>query len=185
MLTENQKSIISSITEEFLSFNEQRKVTSKPFNLFNASPIDASNEYSKEQMEEAKIVNKLVAQQLTDLLEADFHLLKQDVHKLPMQLSKWMNVEDGWEGCPKYERDSILGKIILGTQPSSHMIITYYAQGNRQTADNGETYVVLDGNYRLATEDYRGIIYASTLADLFSDGKFVERFTKFYAEYTK
>lgn len=179
MLTQNQQEIINSITKEFLSFNEQRKVVSKPFNLFNTSHLDASNEYSKEQIEEARIVNRSISKTLAELLVSDFSLLKQDVPKLPIQLSKWMG--DGWDGNAQYERENRIGRIIIGTG----FIVDYFAHGKRYTADNGDTYVILDGTYRLHVDDYSGVISASTLADLFANDRFVQKFTKFYREFIK
>lgn len=179
MLTQNQQEIINSITQEFLTFNEQRKVVSKPFNLFDTSHLDASNEYSKEQIEEARIVNRSVSKKLTELLVSDFSLLKQDVPKLPIKLSEWMG--DGWDGDAQYERENRIGRIIIGT----NFIVDYFAHGKRYTADNGDTYVILDGSYRLRVEDYSGYISAPTLADLFTNDRFVQKFTKFYREQIK
>jgi len=41
MLTQNQQEIINSITQEFLSFNEQRNFANKSFNFFDISVLDA------------------------------------------------------------------------------------------------------------------------------------------------
>lgn len=186
MLTQNQQSIIDSLTEEFLSFNEARKVSSKPFNFFDTSVLDADNQRSIAQIDEAKIINKSVIKPLVELLESDFNLLKQDMPALSIKLSVWL--DDKWDGLPDYERDNILGKIIIKGKPNTSKLIVlrYYAQGKRYTADNGETYVVLDGTYRVMNEGINhDHIVAPTLSDLFANGEFVNRLTKFYREFIK
>jgi len=104
---------------------------------------------------------------------------------MQIELSIWL--DDEWKGLPDYERDNILGKIIIkGKSDTSFLVIKYYAHGKRYTADNGETYVVLDGTYRVVQEErnYCNIV-APTLSDLFANDRFVQRFTKFYREFIK
>jgi len=188
MLTQNQQEIINSITQEFLYFNEQINFANKPFNFFDTSILDADNQRSKAQIDEARIINRSVVKPLVEVLESDFNLLKKDMPPtMPIQLSIWL--DDEWCGLPNYERDNILGKILIGGKPgtSSKLLeIRYYAQGKRYTADNGETYVVLDGTYRVVNEgrNYNNIV-APTLSDLFANDIFVGIFTKFYREFIK
>lgn len=187
MLTQNQQSIIDSLTQEFVSFNEQKNSAKKSFNFFDTSVLDAYNQSSKEQIEEARITNKAVVKPLVEVLESDFNLLKKDLPPtMRIQLSIWL--DDEWKGDAQYERDSILGKILIEGKPgaSSLLEIRYYAHGKRYTADNGETYVVLDGTYRVVNEErnYCNIV-EPTLSDLFANDIFVQRFTKFYREFIK
>lgn len=179
MLTDNQKSIIESITKEFLSFNEQRKITSKPFNFFDTTTLDSENEYAAEQIAEAKIINKSIHKQLMALAGSDFNLLKQDLPKVKVALISHSNVE--WDGLPPYEKDTKFARIRIGG-----IIIEYYAHGNRHTAANGETYVIWNGDYRVVnTCDSKGNISAPTLADLFANENFKQRITKFHREFIK
>lgn len=190
MLTHNQQSIIDSLTQEFVSFNEQRNSTKKSFNFFDTSILDADNQRSKEQIDEARIINRSVVKPLVELLESDFNLLKKDMPPtMRTQLS--IRLDDEWNGDAQYERDNILGKIIIEGKPaslsanSSLLVIRYYAHGKRYTADNGEKYVVLDGTYRVLNEDrYRNIV-EPTLSDLFANDMFADRFAKFYREFIK
>ena len=182
MLTDNQKSIIESITKEFLSFNEQRKVVSKSFNLFDTSVLDSENEYAAEEIAEAKIINKSIHKQLMALAGSDFNLLKQDLPKVKVALSSYLDVE--WGGLPNYEKDTKVARIMIG-EYNKCIIIEYYAHGNRHTAANGKTYVIWNGDYRVVnTCDIKGNISAPTLADLFANENFKQRITKFYREFT-
>jgi len=182
MLTQNQQEIIDSITQEFLTFNEQRKVVSKSFNFFDTSVLDSENEYAAEQIAEAKIINKSIHKQLMALAGSDFNLLKQDLPKVQVALSAYLDVE--WGGLPPYEKDTKFARIRIG-EYNKCIIIEYYAHGNRHTAANGETYVIWNGDYRVVnTCDTEGNISAPTLADLFANEKFTQRFTNFYRKLT-
>jgi hypothetical protein len=184
MLTDNQQSIIDSITQEFLTFNEQRKVVNKPFNFFDTSVLDSENEYSKEQIEEAVIINRSVVKQLSEIVKADYTLMAKDFEKIYTRLSSTINV-DSWDGLPTSENETNVGAIFFG-RGDYILRIDYVASGQRLTAANGKTYVLLNGGYRVINLDSRnGNIVEPTLSDLFANEKFVQKVTRLYRECTK
>jgi hypothetical protein len=183
MLTDNQKSIINSITQEFLTFNEQRKVVSKPYSFFDTSVLDSENEYSKEQIEEAVIINRSVVRQLIERVQSDYALLKKDFEKIKVSLNYYR--VDQWNGLPNYENEENVATISIG-DGNNWLRIDYLTNGQRFTTANGKTYVLLNGGYRVRNLDSRdGNVVEPTLADLFANDRFVQKFTKFYREYTK
>lgn len=184
MLTNNQQAIINSITQEFITFNEQRKVVSKPYSFFDTSVLDAENEYAQEQLQEAAIINRSVLKQLHEIAKADYTLMAKDFEKIYTRLSPFIDV-DNWEGLPRYENEENAATIYIGR--GDYIIkIEYLASGQRFTAANGTSYVVLNGGYRVRnTDSSRGNIVASTLADLFADESFVQKVIRMYKEYTK
>ncbi len=183
MLTDNQQSIIDSITQEFLTFNEQRKVVNKPFNFFDTSVLDSENEYSKEQIEEAVIINRSVVRQLIERAQSDYALLKEDFEKIKVLLNHYK--VDTWNGLPNYENEENVATISIGDN-NNRLIIRYLTNGQRFTAANGKTYVLLNGGYRVRNDDSRvGNIVAPTLSDLFSNENFKNRVTDLYRQYTK
>lgn len=184
MLTDNQQAIINSITQEFLTFNEQRKVASKPYSFFDTSVLDAENEYAQEQLQEAAIINRSVVRQLTEMVKSDYALIKKDFEKIDTRLSAWEDV-DKWNGLPKYENETTIATISIGDD-LNRLVIDYEADGKRFTAANGTSYVVLNGDYRVRNCDSRlGNVVAPTLADLFAKEKFVQKVTRLYRDQTK
>lgn len=183
MLTQNQQSIIDSITQEFCSFNEQRKAVNKPFKFFDTSVLDSDNEYSKEQIEEAVIINRSVVRQLIEIVQSDYDLLKEDFEKIKVSLNHYK--VDMWNGLPNYENEENVATISIGDN-NNHLIINYLTNGQRFTTANGKTYVLLNGGYRVRNLDSRDWnIIEPTLADLFANEKFVQKVTRLYREYTK
>lgn len=186
MLTENQRSVIDSLTQEFLSLNE-RKVTSKPYHFFNTSPLDFDNELSREEIDEAKIINRGIRTQLIELIKSEYALLKEDLKAIPTTLHLCAWTAPDWSGFLT-ESDPTLAILWIGDESrmGRRIRIDYTANGCITTAPNGTKYVTLNGAFKVRCKEYLdGDIVCYTLADLFTNRRFVEKITRLYREYTK